>query len=120
MEVIKEVVKIQLEALKSILKNPDSVDRHGLKTYLQISGEEITEATNKLIDEYNQIYKYPWLIRQLSEYQLMVCSHILFNIEDEYIQEYPESVSKAWELIMKAQENNHPEFKIIIGGRYNG
>ena len=44
----------------------------------------------------------------------MVCSHFLFQIEDEIILDDPGSVAEAWSLIMEAQRKFHPELKLVI------
>ena len=115
-KVIEYIADIQIEALTSIVNNPGSVNHEDLRKYLQIEDEEITQAANKLIDVYINIKENPNCIKLLNEYQLMVCSHLLFEIEDEFIVEDLGliEVNNAWGLIIEAQRKFHPELRIII------
>ena len=113
-KVIKQIAEIQIEALTSIVNNPSSVNHDDLRKFLQINNDEIIEAANNLIQVYRNIYDNPACIRLLNEYQLMVCSHILFQIEDELIVDDPISVNHAWSIIIEAQKKFHPELRLII------
>ena len=115
MTAIQQVAQIQIEALASIIKNPNSVDRFNLCKLLQIQDDEIVSAANRLLDIFtNILHNNPECIKLLNDYQLMVCSHILFQIEDEIILDDPGSVAEAWSLIMEAQRKFHPELKLVI------
>ena len=47
MTAIQQVAQIQIEALASIIKNPNSVDRFNLRKLLQIQDDEIVSAANR-------------------------------------------------------------------------
>lgn len=113
-KVIKQIAEIQIEALTSIVKNPSSVSHEDLRKFLQIQDEEIIEASEHLIMVYQNIQQDVNCIALLNEYQLMVCSHILFEIEDDIILDDPLEVNHAWSLIVEAQKKFHPELRIII------
>lgn len=113
-KVIQQIAEIQIEALTQIVKNPSSVDHEDLCKYLQIKDEEIVEAAENLIHKYRMVLDEPRYVAFLSEYQLMVCSHILFQIEDELIMDDPIAVNRAWDLIIDAQKKFHPELRIVI------
>ena len=49
----------------------------------------------------------------LNEYQLMICSHILFKMEDEWLIDNSQGVCGAWELLHKIQINYHPEITLL-------
>ena len=49
-----------------------------------------------------------------SEYQLYICSHILFKMEDEWIHDLSQGVYGAWELLHKETNKFHPELTLII------
>ena len=113
-KVIKQIAEIQIEALTSIVDNPSSVNHDDLRKFLQIQDNEIISAAEHLIDVYRNILDNPRCIALLNEYQLMVCSHILFEIEDDIILDDPLAVNEAWHLIVEAQKKFHPELRIII------
>lgn len=119
--VIKQIAEIQVEALNSIIANPSEVNFLDLRDYLEVDDADIVSAATRLKDVYLHISEAEdssRLIALLNEYQLGSCIHILFNIEDNLISEYPIEVNRAWSILMDAQKKFHPELSIIEDGKY--
>lgn len=91
--------------LKDLLKMEDD--------YLLLTKEDFLHALDQHIQLYVDIEDSPLLIRLLSEYQMMVCSHILFRMEDEWIQTNSQGVIGCWALFKEAQLKFHPELSLI-------
>ena len=51
---------------------------------------------------------------ELDEYQLLLCSHILWKMEEVWILDNPQGVNGAWLEINKAISKFHPEYTLII------
>lgn len=113
-KVIQTIASIQIEALTNILNNMGSVDHDLLRTLLQIQDDELIEATKTHIQIYKDIEQYPQLIKTLNEYQLYVCSHILFKIESDLIVNHSLGVMELWSILQKHISKFHPELTLII------
>lgn len=122
-EVIKVICDIQIEALNRIVKyyNEHSLAESLLKDLLQISEasedgikEAIKDTALDIIEFYTEVKQTPNLLGMANEYQLLVCSHILFKIEDELINNNPDGVHDTWSLIHRSMAKFHPEYSLII------
>ena len=86
--VIKNIAQIQVEALTHISKNLEDTDHYLLKKLLQIEEGEIRRVLDNMIKLYSDMIEYPQLIKTLTEYQLYVCSHILWKMEEEFSRSF--------------------------------
>ena len=116
-DIIKLIAGIQIESLSSLkedLKANKPFDEGLLRSLLQIEDEEIQFALDQEIERYVTIKRYPTFIKMLNEYQLMICSHILFKMEDEWLLiDNSQGVCGAWELLHKLQIKYHPEITLL-------
>lgn len=113
-EVVKNIAQIQIEALTNIKNNITTTEPDLLRKLLQINNEEMLDSVNHHIRIYEEIYEMPQLIKTLNEYQLYICSHILFKMEDEWIHDLSQGVYGAWELLHRETHKFHPELTLII------
>lgn len=117
-KVIRDIAGIQKEALNNLLLHKEEVFEDHLCTLLGLSKEELTQEAVAVLERRIRIYsdmeKVPQQIFLLSEYQLGVCSHILFKMEEEWLIHNSEGVFGAWELIREAMDRYHPEYKLIL------
>ena len=87
-DIVKLIAGIQIESLNSIkedVKNGNDIAQDLIKKLLQIEDDEIIRALDEHIELYVEMENTPQLINMLSEYQMLVCSHILFRMEDEWV-----------------------------------
>lgn len=111
--IIRKIASIQLEAISSLDKEGVTKDNNFFKFIEAPSSEEWEEVLVNLKEVYIQLKKFPSTIKLLSEYQLLICSHILYRMEDFWRMDYPTGVYLAWNEINRAIERYHPEFKLI-------
>lgn len=111
--IIKKIASIQWEAISSLDKEGVTKDENFFKFIESPSPEEWEEALNNLREVYVQLKEIPSTIKLLSEYQLLICSHILHKMEDFWRINHPTGVYLAWGEINRAMEKYHPEFKLI-------
>ena len=115
-DIIRLIAGIQIESLTSLkpaLFCCLSWDEALLRNLLQIEDEEILFALDQEIERYVTIERYPTFIKMLNEYQLMICSHILFKMEDEWLIDNAQGVCGAWALLHKIQIGYHPEITLL-------
>ena len=96
-----------------ISKNLEDTDHYLLKKLLQIEEGEIRGVLDNMIKLYSDMIEYPQLIKTLTEYQLYVCSHILWKMEEEWITDNSQGVLGAWAIIQKYTNVLHPELTLL-------
>jgi len=108
--IIRNIAEIQVSALESLSR--DSYNTKLLDDL--ISKDDYESVRDELIDLYKQMVEMPQLIKLLNEYQLGVCVHILYRMEDEWLLENGEGVYGVWHILFELQGKFHPEYKLII------
>lgn len=118
-DIIQRIATIQVEALTNILNNFDNLNPSEydmLKDLLCIipeSREEVMETIQNRIQGYQDIIRYPNLIKAIDEQQLYICSHILFQMEEEWLLDNSQGVYGAWAILFKESYKFHPELTLI-------
>lgn len=118
-DIIQRIATIQVEALTNILNNFDNLNPSEydmLKDLLCIipeSREEVLETIQNRIQGYQDITRYPNLIKAIDEQQLYICSHILFQMEEEWLLDNSQGVYGAWAILFKESYKFHPELTLI-------
>lgn len=134
-KVIKNIAEIQIESLNRIIQNEDkpnsSLAQELILRLLEILEDAIPddvplnklqivfkdlvhEETQRRIDMYKQILEIPSIIRTLNEYQLYLCSHILWKMEDTWIMDNQQGVLGAWAELQICINKFHPELTLIL------
>lgn len=122
-DIVKLIAGIQIESLNSIkedVKNGNDIAQDLIKKLLQIEYDEIIFEDDEIIralDEHIELYvemeNTPQLINMLSEYQMLVCSHILFRMEDEWVHTNSQGVLGTWAIFQRANLKFHPELTLL-------
>ena len=113
-QILDMVCDIQLNALQSIEDYPNKEQKLAAKL-IQSNLSDWNAQLGKLKATYQNIKSIPQAITLLDEYQLLVCSHILFRMEQVWRVEYKYSygISSLWSVIHECMEKFHPEYKLI-------
>ena len=123
-DIIKRIASIQIEALQNIRDNFHNLnpsEKEMLQTLLWLYPNvddktleaEIYETLENRIQGYKDILEYPSLIKVVDEHQLYICSHILFQMEEEWLLDNSQGVYGAWDLLFKESYKLHPELNLI-------
>ena len=118
-DIVKLIAGIQIESLNSIkedVKNGNDIAQDLIKKLLQIEDDEIIRALDEHIELYVEMENTPQLINMLSEYQMLVCSHILFRMEDEWVHTNSQGVLGTWAIFPEGKSQIPPRtntFKIF-------
>ena len=99
--------------MKEDISNGNNIAQDLIKKLLQIDNDEIIMALDEHIELYTEIENTPQLINMLSEYQMLVCSHILFRMEDEWVHNNSQGVLGTWAIFQKANLKFHPELTLL-------
>lgn len=133
--IIQKIASIQVEALQNILDNLHNLNPSEEDMLIDLLGlyhepavlelyqdptvsdyslkQEIIETLENRIQGYKSIIEYPNLIKSIDERQLYICSHILFQMEDEWIIDNSQGVYGAWNVLFKESYKFHPELTLI-------
>lgn len=111
-QVLDMVCDIQLDALQSIRDYPNKEQKLAAKL-IQSNLSDWNAQLGSLRATYKNIKSIPQAITLLDEYQLLVCSHILFRMEKFWIVEYSYGITSLWSVIHECMEKFHPEYKLI-------
>lgn len=113
-KILWKIAEIQLDALHNIQAHKEELDDNFIIRYIENSYNDINMGIAKLEDIYTQISQArcpDLLINLLSEYQIGICVHILFRMEDIWMNEFSQrDVMVAWDILLKAQSKFHPEY----------
>ena len=108
-DIVKLIAGIQIESLNSIkedVKNGNDIAQDLIKKLLQIEDDEIIRALDEHIELYVEIENTPQLINMLSEYQMLVCSHI-------WVHTNSQGVLGTWAIFQRANLKFHPELTLL-------
>ena len=113
-QVLDMICDIQLNALQSIEDYPNKEQKLAAKL-IQSNLSDWNAQLGKLKATYQNIKNIPQAITLLDEYQLLVCSHILFRMEQVWMVEhkYSYGISSLWLVIHECMEKFHPEYKLL-------
>lgn len=115
-DIIKLIAGIQIESLNSLkddVNNGNNIAEDLIKKFLQIDNDEIIQALDEHIQLYADIEQTPQLINMINEYQMLVCSHILFRMEDEWVHTNSQGVLGTWAIFQKSNLKFHPELTLL-------
>ena len=115
-DIVKLIAGIQIESLNSLkedITKGNNIAQDLIKKLLQIDNDEIIRALDEHIELYVEIENTPQLINILSEYQMLICSHILFRMEDEWVHTNSQGVLGTWSILQKANLKFHPELTLL-------
>lgn len=111
-QVLDMICDIQLDTLESINDYPNKEQKLAAKL-IQSNLSDWNAQLGRLKAMYQNIKSIPQAITLLDEYQLLVCSHILFRMEQVWMVEYSYGISSLWSVIHECMEKFHPEYKLI-------
>lgn len=115
-DIIKLIAGIQIESLNSLkddVNNGNNIAEDLIKKFFQIDNDEIIQALDEHIQLYVDIEQTPQLINMINEYQMLVCLHILFRMEDEWVHTNSQGVLGTWAIFQKLNLKFHPELTLL-------
>ncbi|MAO08073.1 MAG: hypothetical protein CL596_05105 [Alteromonas sp.] len=100
-QIIVDISRIQLSSLRRIYNNEHLTDDDlvMLFIYNDITKEDFIAELDIKIAKINNFIKDPDSIQKMDKYELSIYKHILFQIEDNYKDRYPQALSSIWERL---------------------
>lgn len=116
-KIIRYIASVQLEAISFLRKEGinQEIGKDFILKFIEAPNEkEWKSSLDKLEEIYTQLKSVPTTFKLLNEYQLLVCSHILYRMEDTWSLDNQYGVFMTWSLIHQSMKKFHPEFKILL------
>lgn len=116
-KIIRYIASVQLKAISFLRKEGinQEIDKDFILKFIEAPNEkEWKSSLDKLEEIYTQLKSVPTTFKLLNEYQLLVCSHILYRMEDTWSLDNQYGVFMTWSLIHQSMKKFHPEFKILL------
>ena len=111
--VLEAIANIQCNALRQIIENPKANHQDFVKAF-NIKEEDIVSTAEHYLHLYEYTKEHPWYYQLTTEPQLLICIHILFQMEEQWIQENQEGVQGAWKHLLTAMNRFHPEYQTLL------
>lgn len=112
-QIIRELAQIQIEAFQKLKANPNSVDQYQLNQLIEFNDQDVQEVLDARIRYWELIHQMPEAIVGIPEYQLGICTHILFTMEETWVQTNVDGVLALWDLFDQMYKRHHPEINLI-------
>lgn len=110
-QVVQNIAEIQIAALQRIYQDPSNLEF--VKDLFSEEKNLFRDLVKAKIRYWEDVMVEPTLIKNLSQYQLGICTHILYVMEDEWLRDNPEGVIDCWELFDSLYTSTHPEIKLL-------
>lgn len=110
---IQELADIQITSFEKLKAVPNSVDQYQLNELIEFNNNDILEVLDRRIRYWQFIKEMPEAITEIPEYQLGICVHILFVMEETWVQTNVDGVIAMWDLFDEMYKKFHPEIKLI-------
>lgn len=110
---IQELADIQITSFEKLKAVPNSVDQYQLNELIEFNNNDILEVLDRRIRYWQFIKEMPGAITGIPEYQLGICVHILFVMEETWVQTNVDGVIAMWDLFDDMYKKFHPEIKLI-------
>jgi hypothetical protein len=110
---IQELADIQITSFEKLKAVPNSVDQYQLNELIEFNNNDILEVLDRRIRYWQFIKEMPEAITGIPEYQLGICVHILFVMEETWVQTNVDGVIAMWDLFDEMYKKFHPEIKLI-------
>lgn len=112
-EILNKILSIQIDAYKRIASNNLDWEDKWFLMQFQSSEKELQFMAQERVNFYLRIQANPALIYMAPDDELATMRHILFRMEDTWLQENYEGVKDCWELFFSIEEQRKPRIKYI-------
>jgi hypothetical protein len=118
--ILQNIAQIQIKALESLEQNPEGVDYlHFELLGINDLDIDILSVIRDRIQFWKNLESNPSLILTLNEYQLGIVMHILYSMEEEWLQlgetnayftiDAATGINDTWKILDSMYKRFHPE-----------
>lgn len=112
-EILNKIISIQIDAYRRIASNNLNWEDKWFLMQFQSSEKELQDMAQERLNFYLRVQENPAMIHMAPEEELATMRHILFRMEDTWLQENSEGIVNCWELFFSIEEQRKPRIKYI-------
>ena len=94
--IIKEVCLAQLSSLTRVHEKDTPVDVELVLAQYEVDEVEFKISIASTIERFEQVYSDPTILSRLDIVDINIFKHILYQVEDDYHERYPNAISNLW------------------------
>lgn len=112
-ELLNHILDVQISSLQNISSGNYRMDEEQMDIIneIQIAVKDIQREARVRISHYRDMYKEPLLLGITSDGELSILRHILFHIEEEYMDKL--AISKLWDIFFYIERERNLQIKLI-------
>ena len=112
--ILNDIAQIQIESYMDIIENNLLKSDELLLTQYSSSLEEAIREAKWKISQYQELKKTPLYLGIMEDTEIATMRHLLFHMEEIYLDIDPYSVRQLWEKFFIIEENRNPIYKLSI------
>ena len=113
-KILERICSIQIKSYRKIIHGRLEPEEEFLISQFQSSGKDVIQEAKWRLQQYRELEKQPLYLGIMVDQELSTMRHILFNIEEEYMDIMPYAVHDLWGKFFAIEEERHPEIKLSL------
>jgi hypothetical protein len=119
--VLNKVADIQIKALQYVIDNHLLLEYKslilGYSSPLKPGVEDLENRASDLQEIYHRLKINSQLLYTFTDIHLMIVRHILFRMEEEWINDYQSGIHSLWDILFTIEEQRNPSINYIHYGK---
>lgn len=113
-QILNRICSIQIKSYRNIIHGRLQPEEEFLLQQFQASGMDVVQEAKWRLQQYKELEKQPLYMGIMDDQELSTMRHILFHLEEEYLEIMPWAVHELWGKFFMIEENRHPEIRLSI------
>lgn len=113
LEILKQIIDIQMDSYSRIIDDSISAEDKRFLMQFQSSEKELKTMAQTRLLQYHDLSRNKYLIFVMDDQELATMRHILYRMEDVWLQINPNGVRGCWGLFFSIEEQRVPKIKYI-------
>lgn len=113
LEILRQIIEIQRESYLRIMDDTLPEEDKMFLMQFQSSEKELKTMAQARLYQYNDMLRNKYLIFIMDDQELATMRHILYRMEDVWLQINPAGVRGCWELFFSIEEQRIPKIKYV-------
>ena len=107
--IIKEICLTQIQSLTRVYEEDTEDDITLILAQYGVDKVDFKISLSSTIKQFEQVYNNPNILSSLDILDISIFRHILFHVEDNYMEKYPNAVSNLWKklFILEKYQTEH-------------
>lgn len=112
-QILDLIINLQLDSYSRILDEQINDEDTWFLLQFQATKEDIYQLARERINDYTDMKFYPWKLLVFDQTEIMVMRHILFRMEDLWMNFNPKGVTDLWKVFFDLEEQRTPKVRYV-------